>query len=560
MNELPSGLNATKVNTVEIRLYFESFEQARHFILPAIQKAIPKAAITFIRLNGGHTTQSIVAKSIAPALALRDPDGLVTVVRNGIELPILWIEFTTQVETDDHTLQGFGSLIAAGGSRIPIAKIVAARQSSSKSHGGTNKIPWQEPFRLIFQTFGVLGVRLEWPLSSCGTAALRDSKYQACPPISVRQELTELIAAAWSGLAAGKDAVAGVRDYAASSNSSLATNLRSCALAPATQIAPLAKTSRTRLYATKSGDVVLKFNRWKHAMDPERGMADYYSLVFNRKLKGRLEDKTALTVDAALRNFLSATGINLLSHAKSLNLGSNLDISTLIGTLSPNRPGCTILNSCDEFTILNSAGHAIVCLTWNSRHINIPKKCASVGPLTVLSPYSIVDEDRVTYAIANDFYPKNGFSIHSVSYPGAQGDQAFLTGSGRTAKRTYFDIIATRSKGSKFFLSLTESKGAQASAIKVADDVTKMSKWATGSNRLHLLGRVSTQNTPQTNSVVVTSVAVPSARQIPKNSLSPDFIIIVGQQDWQVWLPAGKRCAYLNLTTGLYSFPSIWTY
>lgn len=560
MNDLPSGLDTTNINTVEVRLYFESFEQAQHFILPAVQQAIPKAAVTLVRLNGGDTKQSIVAQSIAPALALRDPDGLVTVVRNGIELPVLWIEFTTQVETDDHTLQGFGSLIAAGGSRIPIAKIVAARQSSSKSHGGTNKIPWQEPFRLIFQNFGVPGVRLEWPLSPCGTAALRDSQYQACPPISVRQELTELIAAAWSGLAAGKDAVAGVRDYATSSSSSLATNLRSCELAPATQIAPIAKTSRTRLYATNSGDVVLKFNRWKHAMDPERGMADYYCLVFNRKLKGRLNDKSALTVQDALKNLLGATGIDLLSHAKSINLGASLDITKLIGSLSPNRPGCTILNSCDEFSIMDSAGDAIVRLTWKSSHINIPKKCPSVGPLTVLSPYSVIDEDRVTYAIANDFYPKNDFSIHSVSYPGAQGDQAFLTGSGRTAKRTYFDIIATRSIGSKFFVSLTESKGAQASAKQVADDVTKMSNWSTGPNQAQLLNRVGTQHTRRTSGVVVTSVAIPSARQTPKNSLSPDFIIIVGRQDWQVWLPAGKRCAYLKLTNGPYSLPSIWTY
>ena len=120
----------------QVRLYYECLEQALFFFVPSIRQAFgARAEIALVRLTK-LSTESVVAEKLALPLALKNPDGLLTEVIDGVEYPLAWIEVSTAVDTQDHELQRFDSIVAASYSQIPVIK-VQAKRASGADHGDT---------------------------------------------------------------------------------------------------------------------------------------------------------------------------------------------------------------------------------------------------------------------------------------------------------------------------------------------------------------------------------------------------------------------------------------
>ena len=93
----------------EIRIYYECLEQAEYFVTLIPNK--PQGVhVHLIRRQKDHKRYS---KKLAPIIYWKDPDLLLSVVKNNIEYPLLQIEFSTAEFTADHELQRFDGLDAA---------------------------------------------------------------------------------------------------------------------------------------------------------------------------------------------------------------------------------------------------------------------------------------------------------------------------------------------------------------------------------------------------------------------------------------------------------------
>ena len=108
----------------EIRLYYESLEQAENYIKPLIESSLKKQNISIelklIKLKGNS---SYYSKHIAPLIFWKDPDILLTCVTENEEYPFLMIEFSNAVFTEDHELQRFDGLVAGANNNCIYAKI-----------------------------------------------------------------------------------------------------------------------------------------------------------------------------------------------------------------------------------------------------------------------------------------------------------------------------------------------------------------------------------------------------------------------------------------------------
>jgi hypothetical protein len=74
----------------EIRIYYESLEQGANFILPILNGFIAKHGLKLdtklIKLKKSHGNY---AKEIDPIIFWKDPDILISIVKNGKEYPLI---------------------------------------------------------------------------------------------------------------------------------------------------------------------------------------------------------------------------------------------------------------------------------------------------------------------------------------------------------------------------------------------------------------------------------------------------------------------------------------
>jgi hypothetical protein len=534
-------------NVEEVRVYYECFEQARHYVAPIAQHALKWLKdITFIEIST-MSNQSIVAKSLAGGLSIRNPDSIVTVVIDGTEHPLAWIEFTTQVFTEDHSLQGFNSLIAAGMSRIPFVKIVARRKSES-DHGGNTSFDYREPYRVLWREHKTPGVQLDWPLESQGTRAVRDATHKACPPADLG--LAEILSVGYEGILLGKDCADYLVEYALQASTPLAKEV-AMNLTSVKEFSPNAKS--TRFYIREDQKWELKFNRWGHSMDPERGMAEYYGNVIGKKLCGRINDKDARSTEEALENLRRATGISVSQPIEN----EQLDITYDITNCKLNRAGLIIAWYLDEFVIADQKGVDLVRLRWNVEKPTGLHVKFSTSRQTVIVRKEVVTEDDVTYVIANNVLPANGFEVQSVSYPGAQGDFGLLTGSGRAVKRKFFDVIGRKSHSKVTTVMLIEAKGARdPGPIEVDAEIA--CSWRDDEDyRINLLQRLSIERQAE----VLACVAYPGEKPLSDELQSEvDCVVTVNENNWRIWVLNGAKLNALPVLSGVSDLPVRYKY
>ncbi len=187
--------------------------------------------------------------------------------------------------------------------------------------------------------------------------------------------------------------------------------------------------------------------------------------------------------------------------------------------------------------------------------LGVPFETSSV---TKLFAKTEITEDDVTYVVANRVFPENNFEVLSVSYPGAQGDLAILTGSGRSVKRKYFDVIGVKnSSDEEKLLLLVEAKGKRQPST-IQPDVETVLAWSIEPDRRsNLLGRVKLKQ----NTFVSTSVAYPGqtiADISRQNEL--DLVVLVDGEGWKIVPQKNSKFNGVTVLAGQNLLPERYKY
>lgn len=540
-----------------VRLYYECLEQALFFFIPSIRQAFGNNAdIALVRLTK-LSAESVIAEKLALPLALKNPDGLLTEVIDGTEYPLAWIEMSTAVDTQDHELQRFDSIVAASYSQIPVLK-VQAKRASGADHGGQQNFDRQSSHKVGALMLKTPVIQVKWDTSDDALFAVREPDHKACPDEACSSRLTEV----FSVLADNpKDPATNI--LKGRTGSDLIDRQMRTVHVPVEE-PPEEKRGRSTRFYFKDKRWNLKFNRWSHAMDPERGMCWYYRAFKGELLHGLIHDKEAKTAADAAKAFcanlgIAATKADLSELAKCGERG--VDITELLKISELNRPGMAIIWNCSSFDVCNEDGEILLKLKWKSSvGLGFKLPCKK-GKSTTLTPFSRVEEDDVTFAVANDVLPKNAFEVFAVSYPGAQGDFALVEGTGRKAIRTYVDVISTKKDGAKrTIVNLTESKGKCSPAV-LAKDTAKVLQWRNPGDKLKLLlSRMGLDN----KSVVIAGVAYPKkANETPtvfEGMSSLDYVVIYDGAQWCVWARPDRPPAGFTVFQGQLPLPSRFSY
>jgi hypothetical protein len=458
----------------EIRLYYESIEQAYHYVLPLIQETVKEKDIE-IKLVKMEKNYNYYSRRIASIIFWKEPDILMTVVENNEEYPLFMIEFSTAVFTEDHELQRFDGLLASVRNNCIYIKISPIKKVSPFDHGGNTEFNYVIPFSLIYSKYKKPSFHFEWKCDKNGLL-ITNPKFLSNPhsivefKILLRTIVKEVIKNGYS-----KEWINNVtkelQNYTFFEKwlNKLEKGLK----------LDLYKldTSRTQWIKKdsflKSEALELKINRFGHAMDPERGMIGFYGtltsnviskMVFSKNTNSWYKDiPKEKEIKNIVNNGLEKVYDFLLCFAYGFGLDNNnefikilekyknytkklakIDLTEFIqknfSRLS--KPLKTIFTYSKIFVIEDDSGKRRVIFYWKPYQEEL--SYTKYPKITPIRKRRLLDEDDVTYIVVHNILKPNKYRIIAVSYPGAQGDRRILVqaGTGRRQPREYIDIIS----------------------------------------------------------------------------------------------------------------------
>ncbi|HEX8264913.1 MAG TPA: hypothetical protein VF596_05775 [Pyrinomonadaceae bacterium] len=465
--------------------------------------------------------------------ALVVPDILITGIftdATGLsqEVPLLIIEFTEAVKTEDHELQRTYGAVAAMFANCFYVKI-ASRKEPEEAFGGGEIDPLMIPraFRDKLDYSGF--IHCEWETEPDNPVVLKKLPgFFGCPPrIKIFEETLKCAVAAFTHVQEDwfTQAIECLKQ------TEVYQNYKKCLDAAQSLEEKLAEweTRERNLrgamdslrFHVREHAIGAKIYRFGHAMDPDRGIVTFISALFSqeRKVYGiyslvrsrsdlpllkepltdllELEAKTAAALikdeksvpawfeDAILEKVREAV-------AQNLPLNAEFDITDIILANKSRISGRVIATICYflDGLYLNYNG---LKLTWDRFKLletergnfldglrrNFGFDCKA-APLPVEMITQSCNEDEVTYVIVHRILVPNGFRVVSVSYPGAQGGAAVLPepGKGKSQKRNYLDVVAFPPNESEvnFDVLLNENKG-MFSAKNVDADIAKLKQY-----------------------------------------------------------------------------------
>lgn len=389
------------------------------------------------------------------------------------------VEYSTAVPTDDHKMQRSDVYFYSSIFKIPVLKISPHSKGLSNNHGGGDKITLAREQNLTLK-INALVYFIEW--ESKNDLLLTNSKRNSCIPYNIKIEnilknilskyLNHTALNFYDELLSEK-----MQDFDEKHLLELKNSF----------------VDSTR-FQRENKKLIVKINRFGHAMDPDRGILFFVNALFESEniitkiiikrerqsgresydslfdglstpIRNKLQAliKQDFNANTALEIFKTATNINVL--CKQVDINSNHfeiednDFKDFLKNYSSITYKSIFLNS-SSLRLCDIYNNVICEVSWNTK---IAKEylfslkgginnAATLYPLTMQN----AKEDIITFASV-DLLHKIGAKILSVSYPGAQGDKAILIGNGRQTKRIYVDIIAHKDS-KKCFVLLQENK------------------------------------------------------------------------------------------------------
>jgi hypothetical protein len=545
--------------------------------------------------------------AIAAIQTMTTPDVLVTGIADGKEYPLVLIEFTEAVTTEDHELQRTYGAVAAYLSGTYYLKL-AGEKYSEKEFGGAKYNPFSTP-KIFIDEVGYEGyIIADWKTEKGNKYTLqRNSKYPSCPP-----DIAILTAALQNAVSAF---VSSEKDWFRRSLAELKNNksyqIYRKQVDTATGAKELLETWKSRKdsnlnklrYFVKPNFVAAKINRFSHAMDPDRGILTFISFLFSeanqvfgiyalvRPRGNDLMKQDLTTLDLMRRKLDTALEMDkggipdwLIDEFKKVaksakSLADVVDFQPVWekhkAQITENKVVMTLAYFLDG-VYLNHNG---ICLKWNKRKLVnstsknfLPAFSAYFGfsnytkPTPIIEVANEVDEDEVTYTIIHKVLIPNGFQIVSVSYPGSQGGGTILPNPelGKAQPREYPDVIALPPANSKIDVVLNESKG-MFSKPNVEKDLEKILRYKTDPKlntalkETLFVAQVIDKNKQLKNIVIGVAFGVKSGTTTDWRPDNVDFIFrITNRDEWAIGVFKQDMHDLIKKIEGKTTFPTVF--
>lgn len=488
----------------EIRIYYEVIEQANHYIRPILEEYLSSfdssIEIKMVRQRSSYTSY---AEQVAPIIFWKDPDIMLTVVEDGREIPLLMLEFSTAVFTEDHELQRYDGPVTAAANECPFVKISPTEKESSSGHGGNTEFDHLTPYAIIYENYEQYPIHVNWPVDDSGTSVQTDDRYPSCPPKlgrlnDILRELAQTVEREHIGEGWANEFYTRLRGQ--EWFDMWANELETHETPDKNDIKLESKRNYVE-HIDGMDRLVLKFNRFGHAMDPERGMLSHRYHIDPNIVSTMIFDENnrawykSTPREDAIDDYISTNGLDeRKDFLQAFRLASRLyeydafeaivdsydgeyeiDLSEVASQNyeNINKALRTIFVFSNGFIIQDSSGENRLKFTWSD--FSESMVFSNYPDVTPLHRREALSEDDVTYLVAHSVLRQNGFEIVSISYPGAQGDDAILIepSEGRRQKRKYIDVV---SKKSGEVLNLEESKG-KFSPRRVQSDIDDLRKY-----------------------------------------------------------------------------------
>ncbi len=592
----------------EVRIYYECLEQGYHYIFPIVNKIVPANKIKLVKRPKKHTQfESGALKSI---MLLTTPDILITAVKNGVEYPLINIEFSEAVTTEDHELQRTYGAVASFLSDLFYIKI-SGNKESDKVFGGAEYNPFSTP-KILIEKHNYYGyIIAEWSIEKENKYnLLRNKNYPSCPPdIEILKDAIQISILSFNENHNDwySNAVKSLRTKKSYQkyieNVNKATGAEELLNSWKEREERNTNLNRLRYFVRKDW-ISAKINRFSHAMDPDRGILTFISFVFSddykifgtyalvrqrgsEVIKSDLTDIKDLNIklqealykdSGGIPNWFAQELIQIVKSARSLNetinfqpvwkkhkdkIAENKVISTLAYFLDGmflNHNGIKLVWDRKKL-LANSKGKFVELLAKSYL-----SKSYSAAQSLILETNE-VDEDEVTYTIAHKVLIPNGFKIVSISYPGSQGGGAVLPEPdlGKGQPRQYPDIIALPPKKSKNTdVILNESKG-MFSKSSVEKDTEKILKYKTDKNLQRalaetlLVAQVIDKNDKIRNIIIGIAFGVKSNTLTTWKPNDVDFIFrITDRNKWAIGIFNQTLRGLIPVIEGETNFPKVY--
>lgn len=591
---------------IQIRIYYECLEQAQHYIRPIVERSASSRS-EIVLVKRPRYPHLLPKGSIHAIQSLTTPDILITGIINNKECPLVIVEFTEAVTTEDHELQRAYGAVSAYLSGCYYIK-VSGQKVSTRQHGGAEYNPYSTP-KILIEKLNYEGyIIADWTTrQGAESLLLRNAEFPGCPPQI--QLLDDAIVSAVSCFLKSpstwyEDSLRFLKKTPAYKTFREIVNTSSGAreLLDNWKIRQSNNTDRNRLrFFVNRNSIAAKINRFSHAMDPDRGILIFLSFIFSsthrvygiyalvrqRSLQGPISSLSTLKtrLSAALKK--DANGIptwfmrelmKAAGQAKTLN--DELNIQHIWekhrDKISENKVVSTLAFFLDGI-FLNYNG---IRLVWDRRKLlgdtngdfhHLLKSyfgfANNTPPAGITEVLSGVDEDEVTYAITHRVLIPNKFRIVSVSYPGSQGSGAILPNreEGRAQPREYPDIIALPPKKIKGFdVLLNESKGmfnqAQLDrAVQKLERYKSNPKYVNAVTELLIAAKVIDPHGTVRNILIGVAFGKDRSSRTTWNPGTVDFIFrIVQRSEWSIGIFNQSLRDLIPQISGNTSFPRVF--
>ena len=589
-----------------IRIYYESLEQAEHYIKPIVKKAVGNDA-EIVLVRRPKKSSDVNNGSLAAILTMVTPDILITGISNNKEYPLILIEFSEAVSTEDHELQRTYGAVAAYLSGAYYLKLSGEKQSE-KEFGGAKYNPHSTPKIFIDEVNYEGYIIASWETQKDNKFTLqRNPKYPSCPPAI--EILTDTIQNATRAFLIS-DREWFMRSLFTLKRTESYKEYREN-VNKAEGAKELLNTWKNRRnsnlnkvrYFVKDRFVAAKINRFSHAMDPDRGILTFMSFMFSQTknvfgiyalvrphgnvlIKQDLTSvdimrkklKTVLDMDRqGLPNWLIEEFNKAVRSAKSTDEQINFQPiwEKYKSELLKNKVVMTLAYFLDGIYL----NHNGVCMKWDKRTLlnstngNFIKAFSEhfgfsnySSPTNITEVLNEVDEDEVTYSILHRVLIPNGFKIVSVSYPGSQGSGAVLPKPelGKAQPREYPDIIALPPINSDIDVILNESKG-MFSRKGIEDDFKKILRYKYDENvktalkETLFVAQVIDKNKKLKNIVIGVSFGVKGNTQTTWRADNVDFIFrVVNRKQWAIGIFKQSMKDMIKVIEGRTEYPKIF--
>jgi len=504
---------------MQINIYYESIEQGL-YLKNTLEKQIVRNndEIFLVKFKKINKPNKSYASSINSILLRKNPDILISVVKNDIENPIVMMEFSTAVFTKDHELQRSDNIVVAKNNNCVFIKVSPLNKYTDKEHGGDTKYNFIEQYSLFYKKYNELAFHINWD-NSCNTKYLdRDDIFLTVPRNNLL--LVELLSYVYQTINQS-DYTNWKKHLLANLKSSVYFNKWIEKLEVFKSEENIQKFKSNRMIWEKFNkslsekDVLnIKINRMGHAMDPERGLLHYYGSLYRdqfrklvakfefnkntvswykqtspkaeRYIKDKLENINEISkyhlIDFLLYGLSIPNIQDFVNECKKYNYCLvNIDKYLTNNYLSINNSFRSIIDNCDYLHISDGKSTEVY-LMWDKNlylDIKYDLKQNHKKNITELKIRNSISEDDVTYIIIHNIFKLNKINVIDVSYPGARSDRPPLLPEpqlGKAQRRIYNDIVAY----SENKIIFHENKGIfNLKAINA--DINKVSKLKTDS-------------------------------------------------------------------------------